>query len=161
MHTCLFFLRTCPPSRTPSLPSWLLERNLVFSRGTADMSRVSDYAFGMRSSVRSDRMRCTSDTVHAVVSNYRPVRRNLMITVLRRCLTHAYWEGTVVDLVDRASQGSITVFDAIINTSYMTSGGLRFRRRHRQKCHGVPALQRRSHVGLNWSSQAPSLQAIF
>ena len=90
----------------------------------ADMSRVSDYAFGMRSSVRSGRMRCTNDTVHATVSNYRPERRNLMITVLRRCLTNAYWERTVVDLVDRASQGSITVLDAIINTSYMTSGGL-------------------------------------
>ena len=106
------------------------------------MSRVSDYAFGMRSSVRSDRMRCTNDTVHAAVSNYRLVRRNLMIPVLQRCLTHAYWEGTVVDLVDRASQGRITALDAIISTSRVTSGGLRFRRRHRLKCHGVPALRR-------------------
>ena len=125
------------------------------------MSRVSDYAFGMRSSVRSDRTRCTNDTVHAVVSNYRPVRRNFMIPVLQRCLTHAYWEGTVVNIVDRSSQGSITALDAIISTSYMTSDGLRFRRRHRLKCHSVPALRRRSHLGLNWPSQARWFEASF
>ena len=106
------------------------------------MSRVSDYAFGMRSSVRSDRMRCSNDTVHAIVSNCRPVRRHLMIPGLQRCLTHAYWEGTLVDLVDRASQGRITVLDAIISASYITSDGLQFRRHHRLKCHGVPALRR-------------------
>ena len=84
-----------------------------------------------------------------------------MIPVLQRCLTHAYWEGTVVNLVDRASQGSITALDAIISTSYMTSDGLRFRRRHRLKCHSVPALRRRSHLGLNWPSQARWFEASF
>ena len=118
-----------PPIATAEPAKWAFSETCFFYRGTADMTRVSKRAFRMRLSACNSRTRCTNDIVHAAVLNYRPMCRYLTIPVIQRCLSPAYWEGTLINLVDHTSQASIKALDMIIHTSRPTRCGRKCRRR--------------------------------
>ena len=150
-----------PPIANAEPAKLAFSEDTSFSEGTADMPRVSNSAFGRRTSVRSDLIRYTNNTVHAEMLKHRRLRRYSYVRAFERCLTHAHCYDICIKLVDTAPHAITTTFTYIIDTSYIRQPDARFVDvidSGVTACAGAP---RRSHIGLNWSSQAPWLHLSF
>ena len=115
-----------PPISNAKPAKLAFSAHTVFYRGTADMPRVSKSTLGRRTSVRSDLIRYTNNTVHAEMLNYRRLSRYSYVRAFERCLTHAHCYDICIKLVDTAPHAITTTFTYIIDTSYIRQPDARF-----------------------------------
>ena len=115
-----------PPISNAKPAKLAFSAHTVFYRGTADMPRVSKSTLGRRTSVRSDLIRYTNNTVHAEMLKHRRLRRYSYVRAFERCLTHAHCYDICIKLVDTAPHAITTTFTYIIDTSYIRQPDARF-----------------------------------